>query len=51
MRPARKGGPERPGAELFRPLRQVIESVNQTFKGQFTLERHHSRTHSHCLEE
>ncbi|WP_234380545.1 IS982 family transposase [Streptomyces sp. NRRL F-5122] len=28
LRPARKGEPERPGAPLFKPLRQVIESVN-----------------------
>jgi hypothetical protein len=39
--PARKGEPERPGAELFKPLRQVIESVNETFKGQLNLEQHH----------
>ncbi|MFF4830127.1 IS982 family transposase [Streptomyces sp. NPDC001312] len=44
LRPARKGEPERPGAELFKPLRQVIESVNETFKGQLDLERHHGRT-------
>jgi hypothetical protein len=29
---------------LFRPLRQLIESVNQTFKGQLDLERHGGRT-------
>nr|WP_229839839.1 hypothetical protein [Streptomyces brasiliensis] len=28
LRPARKSGPERPGAPLFKPLRQVTESVN-----------------------
>jgi hypothetical protein len=44
MRATRKGEPERPGAELFKPLRQVIESVNETFKGQLDLERHHGRT-------
>ncbi|MFE5118376.1 IS982 family transposase [Streptomyces sp. NPDC056669] len=44
LRPARKGEPERPGAELFKPLRQVIESVNETFKGQLNLEQHHGRT-------
>jgi hypothetical protein len=32
LRPARKGEPERAGAHLFKPLRQTIESVNQTFK-------------------
>ncbi|WUV65285.1 IS982 family transposase [Streptomyces sp. NBC_01478] len=31
LRPTRKGEPERPGAPLFKPLRQVIESVNETF--------------------
>jgi hypothetical protein len=40
LRPARKGEPARAGAHLFKPLRQVIESINQTFKGQLDLERH-----------
>ncbi|MEV7394630.1 IS982 family transposase [Streptomyces sp. NPDC091215] len=40
LRPARKGEPGRVGAHLFKPLRQVIESINQTFKGQLDLERH-----------
>ncbi|MER6377626.1 IS982 family transposase [Streptomyces mirabilis] len=44
LRPIRKGEPERPGAELFKSLRQVVESVNETFKGQLDLERHHGRT-------
>ncbi|MCR3754509.1 hypothetical protein LX88_008526 [Lentzea californiensis] len=44
MRPARKGEPERPGARLFKPLRQTIESINQTFKGQLDLEQHGGRT-------
>jgi len=44
LRPARKGEPQRPGAHLFRPLRQVIESINQTFKGQLDLERHGGHT-------
>ena len=44
LRPARKGEPPRAGAELLRPLRQVIESINQTFKGQLDLERHGGRT-------
>ena len=34
------GEPERTGAALFKPLRQVIESVNETFKGQLNLEQH-----------
>jgi hypothetical protein len=44
LRPARKGEPDRAGAHLFRPLRQVIESINQTFKGQLDLERHGGHT-------
>jgi len=44
LRPARKGEPERPGARLFKPLRQTIESINQTFKGQLDLERHGGHT-------
>ena len=44
LRPARKGEPERPGARWFKPLRQLIESVNATFKGQLDLEQHGGRT-------
>jgi hypothetical protein len=44
LRPARKGEQPRAGAQLFKPLRQVIESINQTFKGQLDLERHDGRT-------
>lgn len=44
LRPARKGEPERAGSALFKPLRQVIESINQTFKGQLDLERHGGHT-------
>lgn len=44
LRPARKGEAERAGSQLFKPLRQVIESINETFKGQLDLERHRSRT-------
>jgi Transposase DDE domain len=44
LRPARQGEPGRPGTRFFKPLRQVIESVNQTFKGQLDLERHGGRT-------
>ena len=32
------------GSQLFKPLRQVIESINETFKGQLDLERHGGRT-------
>jgi len=44
LRPSRKGEPERSGAHLFKPLRQVIESINETFKGQLDLERHGGHT-------
>lgn len=44
LRPARKGEKPRPGARFFKPLRQVIESVNDTLKGQLDLERHGGRT-------
>ncbi|MFI6318752.1 IS982 family transposase [Nonomuraea sp. NPDC050556] len=44
LRPARKGEREWAGAQLFKPLRQTIESINQTFKGQLDLERHAGRT-------
>ena len=44
LRPARLGEPERPGTQFFRPLRQIIESVNDTFKGQLDLERHGGHT-------
>jgi hypothetical protein len=44
LRPARKGEPEREGSALFKPLRQTIESINQTFKGQLDLERHGGHT-------
>ena len=44
LRPARKGEPPRAGGQFFRPLRQVIESVNDTFKGQLDLEHHGGHT-------
>lgn len=44
LRPTHKGERGRPGAHLFKPLRQVIESVNETFKGRLDLERHRGRT-------
>jgi hypothetical protein len=44
LRPARKGERPRPGAQFFKPLRQIIESVNDTFKGQLDLERHGGHT-------
>jgi hypothetical protein len=44
LRKARKGEPPRAGTHLFKPLRQTIESINQTLKGQLDLERHGGRT-------
>jgi Transposase DDE domain len=44
LRPARKGEPEPPGRQYLKPLRQVIESVNDTLKGQLDLEQHGGRT-------
>jgi hypothetical protein len=44
LRPAHKGELQQPGAQLFKPLRQLIESINDTFKGQLDLERHGGRT-------
>jgi hypothetical protein len=36
LRPARKGEAARAGAPLFKPLRQIIESINDTFKASLT---------------
>jgi hypothetical protein len=44
LRPARKGEAPRAGAHLLKPLRQIIESVNDTFKGQLDLEQHGGHT-------
>src|SRR4030095_15622275 len=44
LRPTYAGEAPRPGARLFRPLRQLIESVTDTLKGQVDLERHGGRT-------
>ena len=44
LRPARKGEAKRAGQQLLKPLRQVIESVNWTLKGQLDLEQHGGRT-------
>jgi len=45
LRPARKGEKPRAGARFLKPLRQLIESVNDTLKGQLDLERHGGRTY------
>ncbi|TQL90255.1 hypothetical protein FB559_7551 [Actinoallomurus bryophytorum] len=44
LRPARKGESERAGAHLFKPLRQIIKSIDQTLKGQLDLERHEGKS-------
>lgn len=44
LRPARKGEPERPGSRFFKPLRQTVESIYDTLKGQLDLEQHGGRT-------
>jgi hypothetical protein len=44
LRPARKDEAERSGTRYFKPLRQTVESINQSFKGQLDLERHGGRS-------
>ncbi len=44
LRPARADEKPRPGSRFLKPLRQIIESVNDTLKGQLDLERHGGRT-------
>lgn len=44
MRPARKGEPQRGDQRFFKPLRQAIESIFDTGKGQLDLERHGGHT-------
>lgn len=44
LRKSRKGEPPRPGQQFFKPLRQVIESVNATLKTQLDIERHRGKT-------
>ena len=44
LRPHRKGETPRAQHHLFKPLRQIIESVNDTLKGQLDLEQHGGRT-------
>src|SRR5664279_440484 len=39
-----KGETERAGSALFKQLRQVIESINDTVKGQLDLEHHGGHT-------
>jgi hypothetical protein len=44
LRPARKDEAARPGEPLLKSIRQLIESVNDTLKGQLDLELHGGRT-------
>ncbi len=44
LRKARAGERPRPGAHLLKPLRQTVESVFDTLKGQLSLDRHGGRT-------
>lgn len=44
LRPNRKNEKERPGQGLLKAVRQLIESVNDTLKGQLDLELHGART-------
>jgi hypothetical protein len=44
LRPARKGEADRAGSKFFKPLRQNVESIFDTYKGQLDLEQHGGRT-------
>lgn len=44
LRPARKGESDRAGSRFFKPLRQTIESIFDTYKGQLDLEGHGGKT-------
>jgi hypothetical protein len=44
LRRARVGEPERPGGRFFKPLRQTVESIYDTLKGQLDLEQHGGHT-------
>lgn len=44
LRPARQGEPDRAGSRFFKPLRQTIESIFDTYKGQLDLEGHGGKT-------
>ena len=43
IRPNLKSEPTRPGGQYLKAFRQIIESVNETLKGQLDLERHGGR--------
>jgi hypothetical protein len=44
LRPSMRTEQPRPGEHLLKPVRQLIESVNDTLKGQLDLEAHGGRT-------
>jgi hypothetical protein len=44
LRPSRKDEPEPFGEPLLKSVRQLIESVNDTLKGQLDLEQHGARS-------
>jgi hypothetical protein len=44
IRPSKAGEARRPGARFLKPLRQLIESINDTLKGQLDLEAHGGHT-------
>jgi Transposase DDE domain len=44
IRPKLKSEKHRPGRRYLKAFRQIIESINQTFKSQLDLERHGGRT-------
>ena len=44
IRPTRSKEQARPGQEFLKPLRQIIESIFDTLKGQLDLERHEGRS-------
>ena len=44
LRPARPGEAERAGSRFFKPLRQTVESIFDSYKGQLGLERHGGKT-------
>lgn len=46
LRPAKANERPRPGSAYLKPLRQLIESVNDSLKGQLDLERHGGHTPS-----
>jgi len=49
LRRARKGEPERSGGKFFKPLRQTVESIFDTLKGQLDLEQHGGHTRDGVL--